>query len=64
MHRWVYIIKETKKDQGGIGKSLLQKLFYGIHWLNIPYLVIALGHGIVKEIMNHSQQHINGILLP
>ena len=62
MHRWVYIIKETKKDQGGIGKSLLQKLFYGIHWLNIPYLVIALGHGIVKEIMNHSQQHIKNLL--
>ena len=36
---------------------VLQKVFYVIHWLNIPHLVIALDHGIAKEIMNHSQQH-------
>ena len=63
IHTVVLGHKGSKKTiLGGRGKSLLQKVFYVIHWLNIPYLVIALGHGIAKEIMNHSQQHIKNLL--
>ena len=52
---------KQKTILGGIS-LFCKKVFYVIHWLNIPYLVIALGHSIAKEIMNHSQQHIKNLL--